>query len=81
MNDIVITKIIEPDQTTVVLAGDGYVAIEVYYGPIGTEKSTAPDAVILHGFDGAERMRYALGSAVMRAREALAVTTHDAEGE
>ena len=80
MNDIVITKIIEPDQTTVVLAGDGYVAIEVYYGQIGAEKSTAPDAVILLGFEGAERMRYALGSAVMRAQEALAVAANDAEG-
>ncbi len=43
MNDIAVAKIIEPNQTAVVLAGEGYVAIEVYYGQIDAEKSTAPD--------------------------------------
>jgi hypothetical protein len=40
VNDIVITKIIEPDHTVVVLAGEGYIDVEVDYGYIGAEKST-----------------------------------------
>jgi hypothetical protein len=81
VKDIVITKIIEPDQTVVVLAGEGYVAVEVDYGYIGAEKSTVPEAVVLFSLAGAERMRYALGSAVILARDMLGVAGTIAEGE
>lgn len=81
MNDIVITKIIEPDHTVVVLAGEGYIDVEVDYGYIGAEKSTVPDAVVLLSLAGAQRMRYALGSAVIMARAILGATATLAEGE
>jgi hypothetical protein len=75
VSDIVITKIIEPDQTVVVLAGEGYVAIEVYYEDLRAEKSTVPDAFLLLSLAGAERLRYSLGSAVIMARQILSAAT------
>lgn len=81
MNDIVVAKIKEPDQTVVVLAGEGYVALEVDYQDCRTEKSTLPDAVVLLSLAGAERMRYAVGSAVIKARQAVGVAATMAASE
>jgi hypothetical protein len=63
VNDVAVTKIIEPDQTVIILAGDGYIAVEIHYGHIGIEEFTSPDVVILLGLDGAWRMMAALGTA------------------
>ena len=81
MNDIAIAKIIEPDQTVIVLAGEGYIAVEVYYGDIGSEESTVPDAVIFFGLEGAERMRYAFGSAIVMESQILGAAGSMADGQ
>jgi hypothetical protein len=70
VNDIVITKIVEPHQVVVVLAGDDYVAFEVDYRDPDAAKPDEPDAVVFLSPAGAERLSYALVRAVTRAREA-----------
>lgn len=72
MSDIVVAKVIEPDQMVAVLAGDDYVALEVEYLGQDTEKCGQPDAVVLLGPSGAERLAYALRSAALKARELAA---------
>jgi len=74
VNDIVITKIVESHQAVAVLAGDGYVALEVdFQDEPDAQQSRLPHAVVLLSLAGAERMRYALGSAVIKATQALNV--------
>jgi len=72
VSDIVVAKVIEPDQMVAVLAGDDYVAPEVDYLGEATEKCGQPDAVVLLGPSGAERLAYALRSAALKARELAA---------
>jgi hypothetical protein len=72
VSDIVVAKVIEPDQMVAVLAGDDYVALEVEYLGQDTEKCGQPDAVVLLGPSGAERLAYALRSAALKARELAA---------
>jgi hypothetical protein len=71
VNDIVISHIYDPHQTVVVLAGDGYVALELYFaGPDPCEESRQPDEVVLLGTAGAQRLAYALVSAAVKSSEA-----------
>lgn len=56
MNDIVAGKIVEPHPTVVVLAGEGYVALEMDYQDPDAEKCSLPDAVVLLAPAGAERL-------------------------
>jgi len=72
VSDIVVAKVIEPDQMVAVLAGDDYVALEFEYLGPDTEKCGQPDAVVLLGPSGAERLAYALRSAALKARELAA---------
>jgi len=72
VSDIVVAKVIEPDQMVAVLAGDDYVALEVEYLGQDTEKCGQPDAVVLLAPSGAERLAYALRSAALKARELAA---------
>ena len=71
-DDIIITKLNDPEQSVTVLAGDDYVALEVEYLGQDTEKCGQPDAVVLLAPSGAERLAYALRSAALKARELAA---------
>jgi hypothetical protein len=80
VSDIVVAKVIEPDQMVAVLAGDDYVALEVEYFGQDTEKCDQPDAVVLLAPSGAERLAYALRSAALKARELAAFIAAAATG-
>jgi hypothetical protein len=69
VTDIVFTKIVEPHQAVVVLAGEDYVVLDVDYQYPDGEKDDLPDAVVLLAPSGAERLAYALRSAALKARE------------
>jgi hypothetical protein len=69
VNDIAITKIVGPDQAVAVLAGDGYVALQVDYQDPDAEKPSLPDAVVLLAPAKAERLACAINKAALRARE------------
>jgi hypothetical protein len=66
VNDILIKKISEPHQTIVVLAGEGYVALELFFD----DDARVADEAVLLGLSGAEALAYSLSGAVIKAREA-----------
>lgn len=72
MIDIVVAKIVEPNQAVVVLGGDDYVALEVDYRNPDAPKCNLPDAVVLLAPAGAERLAHALRSAALKAQEVAA---------
>jgi hypothetical protein len=71
VNDVVVSHIHEPHQTIVVLAGEDYVALELYFADSAPCNGSAqPDEVVLLGTAAAERLVHVLTSAATKAREA-----------
>jgi hypothetical protein len=67
--DVVVAKRTSPYRTVAVVAGGNYVVLGVDYQDPDTDKSYVPDAVVLLGPAGAERLACALRNAAPKARE------------
>jgi hypothetical protein len=78
VSDIVVAKVIEPDEIVAVLAGDDYAALEVEYWVSDAEERSQPYAVVLLAPTRALRLAYALCKAFLRARKVLAFKTSGA---
>ena len=66
----IVKRIVEPDQTVVVVAEDEYVAVMLFFEDGCAENLDDPDDVVLLGVEGAGRLATALVEAVERTRAA-----------
>jgi hypothetical protein len=66
----VVKRIVTDDQSVVVTAEDGYIAVRLYFGDPRAEDFDRPDDVALLGIVGAQALATALAEAVDRTRRA-----------